>query len=47
MIKSDRKVMSAKKEAVTLTNKFENILSIVIVMLATIGILKTLSYSII
>ena len=46
-IKNEKKSMKAKKEAVAFTNKLENVLSIIIVMLATIGILKTLSHSII
>ena len=38
--KNKFKVLAAKKRAVEYTNKFENFLSVVIVMLATIGILR-------
>ena len=38
--KNKYKVLAAKKRAVEYTNKFENFLSVVIVMLATIGILR-------
>ena len=46
-IKNESQYMAAKKKAVARTDKFENVLSIFIVMLATIGILKMLSQSII
>ena len=36
------KVLAAKKKAVDTTDKFENFLSIVICMLATIGVLRAL-----
>ena len=35
------KVLAAKKRAIDYTDKFENFLSVVIVMLAIIGILRT------
>ena len=40
MTKNKYKVLAARKRAVDYTDKFENFLSIVIVMLATIGILR-------
>ncbi|MDC3166373.1 hypothetical protein OA955_01310 [Candidatus Marinimicrobia bacterium] len=46
MTKNRSQFMVAKKKAVALTDKIENVLSIIIVMLATIGVLKTLSQSI-
>ena len=39
--KNKYKVLAAKKRALDYTVKFENFLSVVIVMLATIGILRT------
>ena len=39
--KNKYKVLAAKKKAVDYTDKFENFLSVVIVMLATIGIFRT------
>ena len=39
--KNTYKVLAAKKRAVEYTVKFENFLSVVIVMLASIGILRT------
>ena len=39
--KNKCKVLGAKKRAVDYTDKFLNFLSVVIVMLATIGILRT------
>ena len=39
--KNKYKVVAAKKRAVDYTVKFENFLSVVIVMLASIGILRT------
>ena len=39
--KNEYKVLAAKKRAVDYTVKFENFLSVVIVMLASIGILRT------
>ena len=39
--KNKYKVLAAKKRAVDYTDKFENFLSVVIVMLAFIGILRT------
>ena len=39
--KSKYKVLAAKKRAVDYTVKFENFLSVVIVMLASMGILRT------
>ena len=39
--KKKYKVLAAKKRALNYTDKFENLLSVVIVMLATIGILRT------
>jgi len=39
--KNKFKVLAAKKRAVEYTVKFENFLSVVIVMLASIGILRT------
>ena len=39
--KNNYKVLAAKKRAVDYTDKFLNFLSVVIVMLATIGILRT------
>ena len=39
--KNKYKVLAAKKRAVDYTDKFLNFLSVVIVMLATIGILRT------
>ena len=38
--KNKYKVLAAKKRAVDYTDKFENFLSLVIVMLASIGILR-------
>lgn len=46
-IRNEKQIMAAKKKAVALTNKFENVLSIIIIILGTIGILKTLSHSIV
>ena len=43
MIENGSQFMAAKKKAVALTDKIEKVLSIIIVMLATIGVLKTLS----
>ena len=40
--KTKSKNLAAKKRAVEYTDKFENFLSAVIVMLATIGILRTI-----
>ena len=39
--KNKYKVLAAKKRALYYTDKFENFLSVVIVMLATIGIFRT------
>ena len=39
--KNKYRVLAAKKRAVCYTIKFENFLSVVIVMLASIGILRT------
>ena len=36
------KILSAKKRAVDYTHKFENILSLIICILATVGMLRTL-----
>ena len=40
-IKNKYNVLAAKKRAIDYTDKFENFLSVVIVMLAIIGILRT------
>ena len=40
--KNKYKVLVAKKKAVDYTNKFENLLSVTIIMLASIGILRTI-----
>ena len=40
--KNRYKVLAAKKKALDYTDKFENFLSVVIGMLATIGVLKAL-----
>ena len=47
MTKNGSQFMAAKKKAVALTDKIEKVLSIIIVMLATIGVLRTLSQLII
>ena len=39
--KNNYKVLAAKKRAVDYTEKFEKFISVAIVMLATIGILRT------
>ena len=39
--KNKYKVLAAKKRALDYTDKFENFLSVIIVMLATIGIFRT------
>ena len=39
--KNKYKTLASKKRAVDYTDKFENFLSVIIVMLATIGILRT------
>ena len=39
--KNKFKVLAAKKRSVDYMNKFENFLSVVIVMLATVGIFRT------
>ena len=41
-IKNKYKVLAAKKRAVDYTDKFENFLSLIIGMLATIGVLRAL-----
>ena len=41
IIKNKYNVLAAKKRALNYTDKFENFLSVVIVMVATIGILRT------
>tara|TARA_X000000950_G_scaffold13636_1_gene14751 strand:+ start:688 stop:846 length:159 start_codon:yes stop_codon:yes gene_type:complete len=44
--KNESQFIAAKKKAVARTDKIENVLSIIIVILATIGVLKTLSQTI-
>ena len=39
--KNNHRVLAARKRALDYTDKFENFLSVVIVMLATIGIFRT------
>ena len=41
-IKNKYKILSAKKRAVNYTDKFENFLSIIIIIMATAGILRTI-----
>ena len=45
--KNRYKVLAAKKRAVNCTDKIENFLSVIIGMLATIGVLRTLLQAII
>ena len=40
--KNKYKVLAAKKRAIGYTDKFENFLSVIMVMLATIGIFRTI-----
>tara|TARA_Y100001970_G_scaffold275789_1_gene377491 strand:- start:80 stop:238 length:159 start_codon:yes stop_codon:yes gene_type:complete len=40
--RNKNKILSAKKRAVDYTDKFENILSLIICILATVGMLRTL-----
>ena len=40
--KNKYKILSAKKRAVDYTDKFENFISVIIIMLATAGILRTI-----
>ena len=41
-IKNKYRVLVAKKRAIDYTDKFENFLSVIIIMLATAGILRTI-----
>ncbi len=40
--KNKHKILASKKKAIKYTDKFENFLSLIIVMLASIGILRTI-----
>ena len=40
--KNKYRVLASKKKAIGYTNKFENFLSVVMVMMATIGIFRTI-----